>query len=373
MKTTILIHENEEWVYFPSSSSKIDHISGTTKGECFFFDPIKSSASAVIPQKATAEDPRAGDLIISLKFDARELDWFIDRPSRIKGLKEWLKKISKADAKLYATEKSALPAKEIEEKALEFDAKAMQLNQTEKEIVLQFMTSIIAIHSTDPEIFAIARNQRDDLIIDLLKSLPKAFRKIEISMPWSPGSDLGRISTTYAAELPMLSRPMFLVPDAAEKLISKFPEQFAAAKVLFGDNRWAAENIEPSDVLNKSEKFKNIWSKLHPEKMTAGAQNKPRISPQSAKDVKSTTGTTSATPKKSASKNTTPQAKNTKIVNSILVIINEILLVTGFIYYLRYYLKDFADPDQLYTIAFVSVMVGILFSSLIFYLRDKNS
>ena len=98
MKTTIAIHENEQWNYYPVNS-KIEHISRTTAGECFFFDPFKSSVTSVIPQRATAEDPRAGHLMISIKLDARELDWFLDRPSRIKGLKEWFKNVSKADAK----------------------------------------------------------------------------------------------------------------------------------------------------------------------------------------------------------------------------------------------------------------------------------
>jgi len=364
MKTTILIHENDEWSYFPKGSSKIDHISGTTKGECLFFDPVRSSASSVIPQKATVDDPRAGDLIISLKFDANELNWFLDRPSRIKGLKEWLRNISRAEAKQYALEQSALPTKEIEEKALEFDAKAAQLNQAEKEIVLQFIASITVMHSTDPEIFVIARNQRDDLVIHALKSIPKTFRRVEISMPWAPGSDLGRISITDEDELPMLSRPMFLVPEAKEKLVSRFPEQFAVAKMFFEDERWAAENLEPSDVLNKSEKFKNIWRKFHPEKVPAAPQNRSQVSvqPRSAKDVKKSTGTI---PPKSAVQNAT---KN-KTVNTILVIVDEILLVGGYIYYLM----DFADPDRLYTVGFLSVMVGILFSSLIFYLTSKNN
>lgn len=367
MKTKILIHENEHWVYYPSSADKIEHVTSATIGECFFFDPILSCASSVIPQRATVEDPRAGHLIISLKFDDSELDWFLDKPSRIKGLKEWLKNISKADAKRYALEISELPAKEIETKAEEFDAKAVPLNQTEKEIVLQFITSIVVVHSVNPESFAIARKQRDDLIIEVLKSLPKAFRKVEISMPWSSGLDLGRISTTDEDELPMISRPMFLVPDAAEKLTSRFQKQFDVAKMFFSDNRWAAENIEPSDVLNKSEKFKNIWRKLHPEKVQTAPQNNSRISvPQrSAKDVKNTTG---AIPKKNSEKNEKSQSANLKYADIILLIVDEILLVGNYVCYLKY----IADSDFIYSVGFLGLMVGILFCSLIFYLADKN-
>ena len=378
MKTTIAIHENEQWNYYPVNS-KIEHISRTTAGECFFFDPVKSSVTSVIPQRATAEDPRAGHLMISIKLDARELDWFLDRPSRIKGLKEWFKNVSKADAKRYALELSVLPVKEIEEKAIEFDAKSAPLTLSEKNIALQFITSIIAMHTINPEIFVIARNQKDDLIINVLKHLPKAFRKVEISMPWSSGLDLGRISITDEDELPAISRPMYAVSELSQKLISNFPEQFAVAKMFFDDSRWAVENLEPSDISNKSEKFKKIYERLRPHRPAqvksnnnnnnkmAATQNKPCVSvpDHSVRDEKHLIDTI----KKSAGKNVKSHAKDMKLRDIMMLVVDEILLAAAYIYYLKY----IADSNRLYTVGFLSVMAGILFSSLIFYFTDKNN
>jgi|GEM_PF-4007033 len=385
MKTTILIHENEHWVYYPGNAGKIEHIARSSAGECFFFDPVRSSATSVVPQKATTDDPRAGHLVISIEFDARELDWFLDRPSRIEGLKEWLKNLSKADAKRYALEElSKFPAKEIEANAVGFEAKAALLNAGEKEIVLHFMTAVIAMNTVNPEIFVIAKKQRDDLIIEVLKLLPKAFRKVEISMPWSSGLDLGRISITDENELPMISRPMFLVPGAGETLVSKFSEQSAVAKMFLNNKSLAAEDLAPSDILNKSEKFRNIWRKLHPEKNilkkpvapvqvkqnTAAAkpavsQNKSTVSTQqhSGKEVRG--GTDPVQKKRSTEK----KIGNKKLVDFIALFVDELLIVVDYVYYLKY----IADPSRIYTVALMSMMTGILFCSLMFYVTDKNN
>jgi len=346
MKTTILIHENENWTYYPDSSNKIEHVSRITAGECFFFDPVNKSATSVVPQPATEEDPRAGHLNFSIKFDEDEVDWFLNRPSRIKGLKELLKSISKEDAKRYALEISALPKKEIEERAIEFDAKADSLNQAETVIALQMMTSII--QTVNPEIYVIARNKNDNLIISVLKFLPKALRKVEISMPWSSGLDLGRISITGEDELPVISRPMYVVTESSQKLISNFPEQFAAAKrLVFGNIKPDNGGRKPSAPQNKTAvptpppvKQKNNDT-IIPLKKNGGNKNEKVVETQN---------------------------KNIKIADIILFSICEILLVAGYICYLKY----FADPNHIYIIGFCSVMVGILFTSLIFNLTDKN-
>ena len=257
MKTTIHIHENEEWVYYPANSNKIEHVNRTTAGECFFFDTVELSASSVIPQPATPEDPRAGQLSICLKFDADEFDWFWDKPSRIKGLKEWLKKISKADAKRYALEISELPRKEIEEKTIEFDAKEESLNQAEKEVVLQFMAAIITIQTVNPKIFVIGKNQKDDLIINVLKFLPKEYRKVKIAMPWSSGLDLGKISITDEDKLPVISNPMYVITETSDTVKSKFPDQFDVAK-MFYDNPGLAKDLAVSDIPEAYSFYKEV-------------------------------------------------------------------------------------------------------------------
>jgi len=399
MKTTVALHENEQWVYYPGNSSKIEHVSRITAGECFFFDPAGCSATSVVPQQATADDPRAGHLMLSFKFDEQERDWFLERPARIKGLKEFLKNMSKEDAKRYALEISALPKKEIEEKAIEFDAKSSEPDQVETKIVLQIMTSII--QSVNPEIFVIARNQRDDLIINVLKYLPKAFRKVGISMPWSSGLDLGRISITDEEELPMISRPMYVVTESSQKLISSFPEQFAVAKMLFEDNRLADENIEQSEILIfyrsytravqleskgfwneasdvfKSEKFRNIWKKLHPYKppqvkpgnsgtKPPAPQNPAAVSTVSRK-VAEDKNITDAGPERE--KNLISRFKNMQLADVLLLAACEILLLADYFYYLEH----IAGPDNLISAGFLGVMTGILSCSLIFCLIDKNS
>ena len=253
MKTIIYIHENEHWIYYPNNG-KIDHVNtgGVTK-VCFFFDPINGTVTSVIPQVWTKEDPRAGNLYISLKFDERDLNWFLENPDRIKGLKEWLNNITKAKAKEYALDPSSeLPKTEIKEKATEFDNNN-QLDEAEKKIALQMMTAIIQtiinIKKDNSPIFVVAKKQRDDLIIDVLNHLPKALRKVTVSMPWSAGMDLARITITDEDNLPNISSPRYVVSDATDALKTQYPTQFAVAKMFFEDERWTEDkSFEQEDV-----------------------------------------------------------------------------------------------------------------------------
>ncbi len=381
MKTTILIHENEHWIYYPDTSDKIDHVSDTIADGCFFFDPVKcSSVTSVIPQPPTEEDPRAGHLMINLHLDADELDWFLDRPGRIKGLKEWLGNISKAEAKRYALDMPALPKKEIETKSIEFDAKTASLSPAEEAIVLQIMTAVI--QSDNPDIFIIARHQRDDLIISVLKSLPKAFRKVEISMPWSSGMDAGRISITDEDKLPMLSKPMFVVTESSQKLASKFPEQFAIAEAFLSDTSLSYEKIEVSDIAKaihleskglyedaanvfKSEKFKGVWQKLHPHKVpqikTGNAGNKPQSAQQKHYPaVKQARGAASAVQSENSVKK---QAAGARFTDIILFAVETALLVIEFIYYSV--TKEFFM--DLFSLSFVLAFFAVFLS----YLSEK--
>ena len=257
MKTSIRIHENEQWVEYSKNSHKIEHVNVTTKGECFFFDPVSKSATAVIPQPPTPEDPRAGHLMVCLKFDEDEFDWFWDKLSRIKGLRDWLKNISRVKAKQYALESMPFPKTEIEERANAFDEKADSLSQTEKEIALQFMAAIITMQTVKPDIFAAAKKQRDDLIIQVLKSLPKEYRKVKIAMPWSSGLDLGKISITDEDKLPDISNPLYVINETSTKIKEKFPDQFDVAK-MFYNNPGLADKLELSDVINLAKFYKKV-------------------------------------------------------------------------------------------------------------------
>ena len=238
-ETAILINENARWIYYPINSGKIDHVNRTPEGECFFFDPMIRSATAVIPQPVTPEDSRSGHLMVCFKFDEDELDWFLDKPSRIKGLKDWLKNISKAEAELYALASLPMPKEEIERKADEFDAKEETLSQAEKEVVWQFMAAIITIQTVKPEIFVAGKKQRDGLIIKVLESLPMEFRKVKIAMPWSSGLDFGKISITDEDKLPDISAPLYVITETSTMIKEKFPEQFGVAAVFYFNLRAA--------------------------------------------------------------------------------------------------------------------------------------
>ncbi|MBO4698107.1 hypothetical protein J5690_00665 [bacterium] len=63
------------------------------------------------------------------------------------------------------------------------------------------------------------------------------------------------------------------------------------------------------------------------------------------------------------------QAVSCKIISrqNILFLVDEILLAAAYFCYLTF----FADPNHLYCVGFLSVMVGILFCSLIFYAIDS--
>lgn len=252
MKIAILIHENDQWVSYPHDNSKIDHVSTTTSGECFFFDPVERSATSAMPQQATKDDPRAGNLYISFKFDENELNWFLNDLSCIKGFKEWMKNITKAKAKEYALEPlSKLPEAEIKGKAKEFDENSAPLNDAEKKIALQMMTAVIQtiIQNENPKIFVGAKGQRDDLVIAVLKSLPKALRKVTVSMPWSAGMDLARITITDEDKLPNISSPRYVVSESSDALMTQYPNRFAVAEMFFEDNCWAEDkSFEQEDV-----------------------------------------------------------------------------------------------------------------------------
>lgn len=245
MKTTIAVHENNQWAYYPTNVNRIDRISIKTSGECFFFDPINDSVTAVIPQRATEDDPRAGHLYISLKFDVGELQCFLDDPLKIKGLKEWLKNISREQAKNYALAPSPeLPIDKIEEKTKEIETDITSLND---KIALQIMTAII--QNENPNILVMAKNQKDDLIIGVLKHLPKALRKITVSMPWSSGLDLAKVGITVENKFPTILSPIYVVSESSVDLEKRFPDQFAVAKMFFEDVRWANdETFKLDDV-----------------------------------------------------------------------------------------------------------------------------
>lgn len=276
MKTTILVRENRQWSFYPNNPNQIENVRHSwldritadnavkkNISESFFFDPIGKSATAVIPQPATPEELR----VISLKFDENELDWFLDKPYRIKGLKEWLKNISNADAKRYALESLPMPKAEIEERAKEFDTKKETLNQ--KEVALRFMTSIL--QKDNPEISVIAKNQKDDLIINVLKLLPKAFRKVEISMPWSSSLELGRINVDnetngdtafgypiFSLERRYKERKIYVLPESAGKLSAQYLNQFTVANMFYDIPGLAEDLVKESDIVKASNFYKEV-------------------------------------------------------------------------------------------------------------------
>ena len=182
-----------------------------------------------------------------LEFDEKELNWFLDNPSRIKGLKDWLENISKEKAKRYALEPSSeLPRAEIEEKTREVEKNAAPLNDAEKKIALQMMTT--AVIKKDGCEYKESNGCRetnyyhdgkfDSIISVVLKSLPKALRKVNF---YCSSFNSIRFGVEWGSK--------YKISETSDELEKQYPVQFAVAKMFLEDKRWAeCDSFEPEDV-----------------------------------------------------------------------------------------------------------------------------
>ena len=232
MKISICVFENGQRVYYPDNCDyQASRLFLLIDDSEFMFDLVRGEAIS------SRYCPDHSLLCCLIKFDEEELNWFLDNPSRIKGLWEWLENMSKEEAKECASEPSSeLPKAEIEEKAKEFDEKVNgnPLNDAEKKIALQMMTAVIK----DAEIFSKVEKQKVDLTISVvLKSLPKALRKVSLFEAGGYFFLTGGMAAKYE------------ITETSDELEKQYPAQFAVAKMFLEDKRWAeCDSFDPEDV-----------------------------------------------------------------------------------------------------------------------------